>query len=332
MADHVAPVRAPSFSVRQMRSQDELQVLSLMETALGWRSHDPNADLFAWKHRHNPFGRSPAWVAVDGDLIVGFRTFMRWEFATPKGAVRAVRAVDTATHPRYQGRGIFASLTLHAINELADEGVAFVFNTPNDKSRPGYLKMGWKVVGHLPAGIQPHGLGALPRIAAARVPAELMSIDSDAGMAAADALADDTAVRRLLAALPRPSGFVTALTPEYLRWRYGFAPLRYRALLAGNSLEKGLLLFRLRRRGAALELSVSDLLLPRPSPWGAARLIRAALQATGADYALGLCGRGGTGLVPVPRQGPLLTCRPLAAPSTPAPRDWGLSLGDVELF
>ena len=34
---------------------------------------------FDWKHEQNPFGRSPAWVAVDGGEVVGFRTFLRWE-------------------------------------------------------------------------------------------------------------------------------------------------------------------------------------------------------------------------------------------------------------
>ena len=85
--------------------------------------------------------------------------------------LRAVRAVDTATDPDYQGRGLFTRLTLQAIDELRAEGVDFVFNTPNDQSRPGYLKMGWQVVGTLPTHVRPtrwrnvaaHRPGAAPR-------------------------------------------------------------------------------------------------------------------------------------------------------------------------
>src|SRR4029079_3500391 len=100
-----------------------------------------------WKHVDNAFGRSPMWVACDGERIAGFRAFMRWEFEGAGEVKRAVRTVDTATHPDYQGQGIFTKLTLAGLEELAAEGVDFVFNTPNDKSRPGYLKMGWHVLG-----------------------------------------------------------------------------------------------------------------------------------------------------------------------------------------
>jgi GNAT superfamily N-acetyltransferase len=321
-----------ALTVRRLLPEDESQVLALIQVALGWRPEDPNAAFFTWKHRENPFGSSPAWVALDGGRVVGFRTFMRWEFDTPRGPARAVRAVDTATHPDYQGRGIFSALTLQAVDELTAEGVRLVFNTPNDKSRPGYLKMGWQVVGRLPAGLQPASARALPRIAAARAPAELWSMPGEAGLPASDALGDDAAVTRLLTAVPRPAGVATHRTPAYLRWRYGFTPLGYRALVAGSSAADGLLLFRLRRRGAAVELAVADLLLAQPSPFAAGRLVRAALRQTGADYALGLRTTAATGLLPLPRQGPLLTWRALADDSAPPLREWALSLGDVELF
>jgi GNAT superfamily N-acetyltransferase len=320
------------LTVRRMLPEDEEQVLALIEVALGWRPGDPNAAFFAWKHRENPFGASPAWVALDGDRVAGFRTFMRWEFETPRGPVRAVRAVDTATHPQYQGRGIFSALTLRAVDELVAEGVGFVFNTPNDKSRPGYLKMGWQLVGQLPAGLRPASLPALPRIVAARVPADLWSTRTEAGLPAADALADDTALADLLDRVARSAGVTTRRTPAYLRWRYGFAPLGYRALLVGSSVADGLLLFRLRRRGAATELSVGDLLLPRPSASAARRLVHGALRRTGADYALGLRTTPASGLLPLPRQGPLLTWRALADDTAPPLGEWTLSLGDVELF
>ena len=36
-----------------------------------------------WKHRRNPFGVSPAWVAVDGSRVVGFRTFLEARIRFP---------------------------------------------------------------------------------------------------------------------------------------------------------------------------------------------------------------------------------------------------------
>ena len=323
---------AAEVSIRRMQPADQAQVLALIELALGRRPDPRNAAFFAWKHRENAFGPSPAWVAVDGDRVVGLRTLMRWEFETRDCPVRAVRAVDTATHPDHQGRGIFSALTRRAVAELRAEGVDCIFNTPNDKSRPGYLKMGWQPVGRLPTGIRPASVTALPRIANARVPAELWSTSTPAGVSPDEALKDDAAIARLLGAVAWPPGVVTRRTAAYLRWRYGFAPLAYRAMLAGSSAEEGLLLYRLRRRGQATELVVGDLLLPEAAASAARTLVRAALRSSGADYALGLRTTPTSGLLLLPGQGPMLTWRGLAADSMPPLGEWRLSLGDIELF
>ena len=112
-------------------------MLALLARSLG-REDDARYDaLYAWKHEDNPFGPSPAWVAVDGDRLAGLRVLMRWEFVEAGRVLRAVRAVDTATHPDYQGRGIFTRLTLPRARRAAARRVDFVFNTPNDQSRPG---------------------------------------------------------------------------------------------------------------------------------------------------------------------------------------------------
>jgi GNAT superfamily N-acetyltransferase len=319
-------------AVRRLQSSDEPEVLALIEAALGRRPDPRNAAFFAWKHRENAFGASPSWVAVAGDRVVGLRTLMRWEFDTPDGPASAVRAVDTATHPDFQGRGIFSMLTRRAVDELTAEGVDFVFNTPNDKSRPGYLKMGWKPVGQLPTGLRPAGPMSLPRIASSRLPAAMWSTPVDAGVPALEALSDDGEVDKLLSATRRPAGIQTRRTPEYLRWRYGFEPLAYRALHAGPLTADGMLLFRVRQRGRASELVVGDLLLPDASPAAVRQLIRSALRATRADYALGLRTVPATGLLPLPGQGPILTWRSLASDTMPPLADWKLSLGDIELF
>lgn len=325
-------VPATEVSVRPMEPADEAEVLALVEAALGRRPDPRNAAFFAWKHRRNSFGPSPAWVALESDRIVGFRTLMRWEFDTPNGPIGAVRAVDTATHPEHQGRGIFSALTKRAVAELRADGVHFVFNTPNDKSRPGYLKMGWQPVGRLPTGLRPASVSALPRLANARVAAEIWSTPSSAGESPAEALTDDEALSRLLDAVTWPAGLVTNRTPAYLRWRYGFEPLAYRVVLARSSIDEGFLVFRLRRRGRATELVVADLLLPESSPLATRRLIRTALEVSGADYALGLRTSRASGLLPLPGQGPMLTWRALAEGSMPPLGEWRLSLGDIELF
>ncbi|MGH9014427.1 MAG: GNAT family N-acetyltransferase [Acidimicrobiia bacterium] len=321
------------LSIRRYADADEPAVLGLLQASLGWVPDDLHARLFEWKHRENPFGPSPGWVAVDGahrDRIVGFRTFLRWEFEREGQIVEGVRAVDTATDPSYQGRGVFSRLTLGALDELRGAGLAFVFNTPNERSLPGYLKMGWQAVGRLPVGARPRSVRSLARLIRARTAAEKWSLASPVGRPATEVLADGRATAGLLAALSAPPGLRTRRTPAFLAWRYGFEPLAYRVLLAGPRLEDGALVFRLRRRGGATEAAICDVLVPGAERRTARRLARRVLAESGADYAVRV--GAGRGFAPLPGQGPLLVWRSLAASEMPPRRSWLLNLGDVELF
>ena len=317
---------------RRAGDSDRAAILDVLRVSLGREVDDRYEALFAWKHRENAFGPSPAWIACDGDRIAGFRTLMRWEFLADGRIVRAVRAVDTATHPDYQGRGIFTRLTLHALDELGSEGVEFVFNTPNDQSRPGYLKMGWREVGTLPTVVRPTRWRRVARIAKARVPAERWSMPSSAGLPAADVLADAPAIDSLLARRARSADLTTNVTGEFLRWRFGTSLLGYRALVASSGVADGLAIFRVRARGSAREAALVSLLRPAGDRKVAASLVRELARVADADYVLGL---GGPpvwpgGMVRLPGIGPMLTCRPIGEAA--APSGWDLTLGDIELF
>jgi Acetyltransferase (GNAT) family. len=317
---------------RRADGADRSAILDLLRVALGREVDDRYEALFSWKHVENAFGPSPAWVACDGDRLAGFRTLMRWEFLDGERVVRAVRAVDTATHPDYQGRGIFTKLTLHALDELASEGVDFVFNTPNDQSRPGYLKMGWQIVGQLPTVVRPTRWTRVARIAKARVPAERWSTPSTAGIDARDALQDDRALSELLDSRGPSVGLATRVTAEFLRWRFGTPLLGYRAIAADGGVGNGLAIFRVRARGSAKEAALVALLTRAGDRRAAAKLVRSVAHAADADYVLALGGpmRSPGGLMRLPKVGPILTWKPVCA--TTPPTRWDLTLGDIELF
>lgn len=328
------PASADDLTIRRARPEDRDAVVALCRAALGWADGDPNEAFFAWKHDENPFGTSPAWLSETPDgRLAGLRVFLRWRFRTPDGVeLHAVRAVDTATHPDFQGRGIFTALTLGAIPDLREDGIDLIFNTPNDKSRPGYLKMGWSQVGRVPVGVRVTSPTALPRLARSRTAAAMWSEPSDVGVDASELLADSDAVERLLAACPAPARIATARSAEYLQWRYRFEPLRYRAVPLGDRVEDGLLIVRFRRRGDALECAVCEVLTPsRPR-------VRAAVahlaRHSGADHLI-RCGGAGLvteGFVPAPQLGPVLTWRPVVRTGVPRLTQLDLALGDVELF
>lgn len=133
-----------SFTYQLAKPTDVEQIVTLFKLCLGTAGGAPTMAFWNWKHNQNPAGVSPVILAWDGDKLIGIRAFMCFNFVNSKESYKAYRPVDTATHPDYQGKGIFKKLTLTLIDTLQEKDEkAFIFNTPNSKSKPGYLKMGW---------------------------------------------------------------------------------------------------------------------------------------------------------------------------------------------
>ncbi len=137
------------MQIREATEQDIPEILEVLKASLGETSSKKTETVWRYKHIDNPFGKSLVLVAVENDRIIGIRALMRWKWQLGDQVFSAFRAVDTATHPEHQGKGIFKKLTLRAIDIAKEKGDTFIFNTPNTQSLPGYLKMGWKEVDKL---------------------------------------------------------------------------------------------------------------------------------------------------------------------------------------
>ena len=355
MTDTAQPKSPPRLPVepvttRAYRDGDEPAILELLSMSLGPGPVGRRTpEFFRWKHLDNPFGPSFLLLAESADRIVGFRAFMRWRFRVGDRYVRAVRAVDTATHPQHRGAGIFSRLTEQALNELQG-GAELVFNTPNEKSLPGYLKLGWRTVGRIPVAIRVRR--PLPFLrdarrlrsnaAASRPSRPEPGIEAET---AAEALADPG----LPALLGEAGAAATArlATPRdavFLGWRYGSTPmLEYHGVRehVGGALA-GVALFRVRRRGSLWEASVADIIVRPGDVWTARRLLRRVARAASVDHVacsfpLGSeqarAARGPAILRP--RGGPTLTAKAVRGDLRPDPyecRSWALCLGDLEVF
>jgi hypothetical protein len=313
--------------LRPALEQDAAGIRALVSAEMGWGADDRAERLWEWKHERNPFGSSPRWIAEDAGRVVAARIFMRWQFETAGGHVRnAVRAVDTVTARTHRGRGLFRRLTLQALTDLATEDVDFVFNTPNEQSRPGYLSMGWEERGRVPVAAWAERPGGWVLMARSRVPAALDSLPSEAGRPAADGLEDD--VVRLLGR--PPAGLATRRSGAYLRWRYaGLPALHYRVLALGRDPAEGVCVLRVRHRGKAVEAVILDSC--GPSRAARLRLTREVARATRATHVLTVPGATGAIGVPILRAGPRLTVRAITA-QPPSGGTLRLALGDVELF
>jgi hypothetical protein len=129
-----------TVDIEPLAEDDVGEVISVINAAFGF---DRDDDWFTWKHREGPWGPSSGVVARDGRGIVGVRLLLPWGLRGPEGTLTANRAVEAATAPRAQGKGVFSLLNRHLMARTAETGPTAIFSTPNASSRGGYLKLGW---------------------------------------------------------------------------------------------------------------------------------------------------------------------------------------------
>ena len=117
-------------------------------------------DLFTWKlGSSNPAGQGFLTVAISNGLVVGTSSGTRKVLIENNKILEALEIGDTFTHPDFRKKGkcitplppnaesdeyfkvsIFGRLVSETIIRAQLNGVDFVYGTPNENSRPPYLK------------------------------------------------------------------------------------------------------------------------------------------------------------------------------------------------
>lgn len=313
------------MQVRRIEAGDLPQVIDLFKICLGTEGGTPDEAFWRWKHEQNPFGPSDVLVAFDGDKLIGLRAFMRWEWQLKSEVLYACRAVDTATHPDYRGKGIFKQLTLQLWNELQETNPAlFIYNTPNSSSKPGYLKMGWRVLGKpsVQVAINPFGWF-------------LKEKEIEKGKRLLGAF-DWSTIKQDAAT----SSFIhTHAVPGYYAWRYQQIPDRaYGAFVYEKGQTKLLLVYTLRKRSVFYELRICEI-LPLTNtidPTSISTAVRKAAKQLGCAFVTYI-GEGSSFLSQyISKYIPEVTVRVAAtsytAASVTSMSNWNFSMGDLELF
>lgn len=332
------------MNIRPATPEDKPAIIELMKQSLGETMIPKSEGLWNWKHEQNPFGPSYVLLAEEADTLIGLRAFMQWRWLWQGQEYKAIRAVDTATHPAHQGKGIFKKLTLQQLEACKADGVHFVFNTPNDKSKPGYLKMGWVEQGKMPLKFALHQPLSL-------VYAKFFDKQRFAGLPIDPTPFQEwqPQISELVKNYKVDSTHLTTITsPAYIQWRYATNPLfRYNYFTDHKTF---LLISRVKNHSFTKELRLVDFIVLDPAAHK--RNINKQIKSMIKDYCrenkVNLISFSGKqyqmyaeyfswmGLLPVKPLGPIITLKDVNMnerfPELMKVDNWSYSLGDMELF
>jgi GNAT superfamily N-acetyltransferase len=126
-------------------SEEKGQLADLFRTSFG---HNMTEEFWDWKYIQNPLASADpeVIVAIDNRKIVGVRPFRLVEMWLGNEKVKAAQHADTMVHPEHQHKGIFNQMGQFAIKYLKENIYAISYGLPNAKSRPGFLKQGYRIV------------------------------------------------------------------------------------------------------------------------------------------------------------------------------------------
>lgn len=330
------------MEIRPGSSADIPQIVSLLKVSLGESLLPKSERYWRWKHVENPFGESPVLVATEGDQIIGVRAFMRWSWTNGSEDRQAVRAVDTATHPSAQGKGIFTKLTMSLIKDSEQKKIDMVFNTPNQKSMPGYLKMGWKEAGQMPIEVTAsrpiHMLMAA--VSKTQLPDEMETGETAKRFLSHPALMDLIARHHEKYA---PKQFVTRYSARYMQWRYLDNPVAAYGVgaLESNDRVNGLFVYRVKHTRWGREFRITDIFAEDSGQLNKLKsVISKEADRMKANF-ITTSGAGRVKLLPgilsykTRKLGPIVTVRDILPEKINAFKQftgWTPSLGDMELF
>ncbi|MET7014113.1 GNAT family N-acetyltransferase [Uliginosibacterium flavum] len=111
-------------------------------------------DSLCWLYKKNPAGVVFGFDAYEGEKLVAHYACIPTEISYLGRRARALLSLNTATHPDYQGRGLFVKLAELTYRAAAEAGFSFVYGVANANSTPGFVrKLGFSLLEPLLARI-----------------------------------------------------------------------------------------------------------------------------------------------------------------------------------
>lgn len=112
-----------------------------------------------WLYADNPDGQVVGFDAFDGERLAAHYVCVPAFIRVNGVVVRSLLSLNTATHPDYQGKGLFSRLAELTYSAAAEQGFHSVYGVANGNSTPGFVrKLGFQLVQPLEAMV---GVGSL---------------------------------------------------------------------------------------------------------------------------------------------------------------------------
>lgn len=212
-----------TMQIREATSSDIPEIINVLRASIGEAKLPKTEEIWRYKHLDNPSGASLVLLALCSGRIIGVRAFMKWEWNLNEIQFSALRAVDTGILPEHQGKGVFKTLNSLGLELAKGRGDHFIFNTPNSKSLPANLKMGWDKIDKLKIVFIPGNLRNR------NFKKENFQYKRSKNLSALE-------LQKLLDAynnLQSKGGKIfTPKSPDYLQWRYEQNPLQEYEIIA----------------------------------------------------------------------------------------------------
>lgn len=211
------------MQIREATSSDIPEIIRVLRASIGETKLPKTEEIWKFKHFESPFGDSLVLLAVISGKIIGVRAFMKWEWNLNGTRFSALRAVDTGVLPEHQGKGVFKALNSAGLELAKSRGEYFIFNTPNSKSLPANIKMGWNRIDKLKIVFMPGNFRNLISKNENFQYKKLKDLTALDLQGLLDAYNDSQS---------KGGKIFTTKSPAYLQWRYEKNPLQEYEIIA----------------------------------------------------------------------------------------------------
>ncbi len=111
-----------------------------------------SAEYLLWQYQHNPDGDVVGFNAIVDGQVIAHYACLPCQIILNGRHVKALLSLNTATHPGFQGKGLFVKLAQQTFDAAAQEGFGAVYGIANANSTPGFIrKLGFTLVRPLDA-------------------------------------------------------------------------------------------------------------------------------------------------------------------------------------